>query len=169
MLTHVKKAGVTALVAVAASTALAAAPAPAGATAIGMQGCTPGYWKNHTDSWLETPTWGIPTSKLVTSAYAGAAQRPNLKGVTFLEALQGGGGPGVDGAAKVLARAATAAWLNAAHEGLGYPWRRTGKGLDGRPPLVATVDAAFLSGDRATMLALAQRLDADNNLGCPLS
>jgi hypothetical protein len=31
------------------------------------------------------------------------------------------------------------------------------------------VNAAFASGDRSTMLDLASRLDADNNLGCPLS
>jgi hypothetical protein len=88
---------------------------------------------------------------------------------TFLQALQGGGGSGAAGASAILARAASAAYLNAAHEGLGYPWRRKGLGLDGRPPLVATVNAAFRSGDRATMLALASRLDAENNLGCPLS
>ena len=167
MFQRITKGGVVGLAALFATTVLAAAPADA--TAIGREGCTPGYWKNHTDNWLETPTWAIPTTKLVTSAYSGAASRPNLEGKTFLDALQGGGGSGVDGAALVLARAATAAWLNAAHEDLGYPWRRTGLGLDGRPPLVKTVDAAFTSGDRATMLALAKRLDADNNLGCPLS
>ena len=153
--------------AVAATTVLAATPA--GATAVGAEGFTPGYWKNHTENWLETYTRPIATTKLLTSAFAQAGKRPNLVGVTFLQALQGGGGAGVDGAALVLARAATAAWLNAAHEGLGYPWRRTTAGVDGRPALVTAVNAAFASGDRTQMLALAQRLDADNNLGCPLS
>ncbi|QCC78503.1 hypothetical protein [Nocardioides daphniae] len=73
------------------------------------------------------------------------------------------------GAELILARAAAAAYLNAAHEGLGYPWRRWETGLDGRGPLIATVRAALASGDRATILDLASRLDADNNLGCPLS
>jgi len=132
------------------------------ATNIGMQGCTPGYWKTHTDSWEETK----PT-KTYDMLFVDA--RANVAGLTLLEALQGGGGPGADGAATILARASTAAWLNAANEGLGYPWRRFNTGLDGRPPLVATVNAAFASGDRATMLALATRLDGDNNLGCPLS
>ena len=167
MFDRIARAGCVTLAAVAATTVLAAAPS--GATAIGVEGCTPGYWKNHTENWLETTTLHIPTTKLVTSAFAGASSRPNLAGVTFLQALQGGGGSGVDGAAVILARAATAAWLNAAHEGLGFPWRRTGPGIDGRPALVPTVNAAFTSGDRAKMLALAQRLDADNNLGCPLS
>jgi hypothetical protein len=167
MLDRLKRAGCAALAAVAATTVLAATPA--GAVTIGEQGCTPGYWKNHTDSWLESATRTIAPTTLVTGVYTGASTRPNLAGVTLLQALQGGGGPGVDGAAVILARAATAAYLNAAHDGVGYPWRRGAKGLDGRPALVPTVNAAFRSGDRATMLALASRLDADNNLGCPLS
>jgi hypothetical protein len=167
MLDRLKHTGCAALAAVAATTVLAASPA--GATAIGIEGCTPGYWKNHTENWLETATRAIPTSTLVTSVYPGATIRSNLAGVTLLQALQGGWGSGVAGAAVVLARAASAANLNAAHEGLGYPWRRNATGVDGRPALVPTVNAAFRSGDRATMLALASRLDADNNLGCPLS
>lgn len=128
---------------------------------IGYEGCTPGYWKNHTSNWEET----TPTT-LVGAIYSSAPG--SVSGLTLEQALQGGGGPGVDGAASILARAATAAWLNAAHEGLGYPWRRYDTGLDGREPLVAAVNAAFASADRATMLALAAMLDADNNLGCPL-
>jgi hypothetical protein len=132
------------------------------ATAIGHEGCTPGYWKTHTDNWQETNP-----SVLFGTLYTDA--RANVAGSTLEEALQGGGGPGADGAAVILARAATAAWLNSAHEGLGYPWRRNTPGLDGRPALVPTVNAAFASGDRATMLALATMLDNDNNLGCPLN
>ena len=60
------------------------------------------------------------------------------------------------------------AFARAAHEGVGFPWRRFSTGLDGRPPLVETVNDALASGDRATILELAARLDADNNLGCPL-
>lgn len=131
------------------------------ATNIGHQGCTPGYWKNHTDNWEET----TPSAK-VSSLFAAPASVADL---TLLQALAGSGGPGVDGAAKILARAAVAAWLNAAHEGVGYPWRRYSEGLDGRPALVPTVDAAFATGSRDAMLALATRLDGDNNLGCPLS
>ncbi len=168
MYDRIKKAACAALTAVAASTVLAAAPA--GALSVGVEGCTPGYWKTHTENWLETPTQAISTETLVTSAFApGAGARPNLANLTFLQALQGGGGSGVDGASLILARAATAAYLNAAHEGVGYPWRRNAMGVDGRPALVPTVSKAFASGDRAKMLSLAQRLDADNNLGCPLS
>ncbi|WP_153397734.1 hypothetical protein [Ornithinicoccus halotolerans] len=144
----------------AAALAVGAAPA-AQAVSIGMEGCTPGYWKNHTDSWEETTP-----AHLVQNLYSSAPS--SVAGLTLEQALAGGGGRGVDGASTILARAAVAAWLNAAHEGLGYPWRRFATGLEGRDHLVATVNAAFASGDRATMLALAERLDADNNLGCPL-
>lgn len=129
---------------------------------IGYEGCTPGYWKNHTDNWQE-----MQPGNLYGETFFGA--RANVAGLTFLEALSAKGGPGADGAAEILARASAAAYLNAAHEGVGYPWRRWTNGKGGRPPLVATVNAAFASGDRATMLALASRLDTDNNLGCTLS
>ena len=49
-----------------------------------------------------------------------------------------------------------------------YPWQRESANF-GNPPLVATVNAAFASGSRSTMLELATMLDSDNNLGCPLS
>jgi len=140
----------------------AAVPATSNATAIGYEGCTPGYWKNHTENWQETS----PSAKLV-DIYRRA--RANVANLTLDQALAGGGGSGADGAAKILARAATAAWLNAAHEDLGYPWRRGEEGLDGRPGLVFTVNQAFLSQDRDKMLALATQLDQDNNLGCTLN
>lgn len=141
----------------------AATVAPASAVNIGKEGCTPGYWKNHLDNWEEAS----PT-QLFTDVFS-AGTSGALAGVTLEEALAGGGGPGVTGAELILARAATAAFLNAAHEGVGYPWRRYSAGLDGRPPLVDTVNDALASGDRATILELARRLDADNNLGCPLN
>jgi hypothetical protein len=140
-----------------------ASTSPASAVRIGEEGCTPGYWKNHTDNWQEAKPSTL-FSKRFSEGTTGT-----LEGVTFLQALKGGGGPGVAGAERILARAATAAYLNAAHEGVGYPWRRNAEGLDGRPPLVETVNDALASGDRSTMLALASRLDDDNNLGCPLN
>src|SRR5688572_12443579 len=85
------------------------------ATNIGQEGCTPGYWKNHTLNWEEyTPTqtldelFNFPTSL---ASYSDD---------TLLQALNYGGGSGVEGAAQVLLRAGVAAFLNAAHEGVGY-------------------------------------------------
>jgi hypothetical protein len=142
--------------------ALLLAATPVAATTVGTtQGCTPGYWKNHTDNWQE-----FSPSTLVKTPYSAAASTP-FGNLTLAQALALGGGPGVAGAEKILLRAATAALLNAAFDPLLFPWQRNGSQF--RPPLVATVNAALSSNDRGTMLTLATWLDNDNNLGCPLN
>jgi hypothetical protein len=122
----------------------------------GGQGCTPGYWKNHTDSWQ-----GYAPSQTVGSTFSAASAYPSIASQTLLEALQGGGGSGTLGAAKVLVRAGTAALLNSAHSGV--------DGASTTAEVLAAVNAALASGDRDTMLGVASGLDADNNLGCPLN
>ena len=78
------------------------------------EGCTPGYWKNHPESWLETPTDTVPVYTPSTPLNTiSAGFDTYLPGFTFGAALEGGGGKGVTGAAQILARAATAAWLDA--------------------------------------------------------
>ena len=84
--------------------------------------------------------------------------------MTFLQALQAQGGTGTVGAARILMRAAVAAFLNAAHEDVGYPYRRFGEPGN----LYQQVQAALNSLNRNQMLNLAAKLDAANNLGCPL-
>jgi hypothetical protein len=131
--------------------------APAQAENIGNEGCTPGYWKNHTDNWQEANASQTLTGKgFVTVLVPGST--------TLLAALNFGGGPGLLGAEQILMRAAVTAWLNAAHEGLGYPLRRF---VDGG--ILDMVNGAIASRDRATMLAVASYLDDLNNLGCPLN
>ncbi|MBI2711076.1 MAG: hypothetical protein HYX34_15510 [Actinobacteria bacterium] len=142
---------------------------PAGATTSGTtEGCTPGFWKNHPAAWLERPTDTTPvytpSTPLTTIS---ASFSTYLPGWTFGQALQGGGGPGLTGAAAILARAATAAWLNATVE-IAYPYRRYQTGEGGRPSLVSLVTTALDSGDRSRILAVATTLDNANNLGCPL-
>jgi hypothetical protein len=129
---------------------------PAPTEDIGEEGCTPGYWKNHTRSWS-----GYSPTQTVVSVFSGASAFPSLASQTLLQALQGGGGPGTLGAAKVLLRAATAAVLNAAHTGVDY--------TQASADIISDVNAALASNDRDAMLALASDLDADNNLGCPLN
>ncbi len=156
-----------AALAVAAIAPLALTATPVNANDFGdSEGCTPGYWKNHTDSWQEADP-----SKSYTGKFASGAQYSSVSSLTQLQALDGGGGPGLNGAARILARASMAAYLNAAVEGIEFPWRRNPPAQpdDIRPRLVPAVDAAFDSRDRSTMLDLATRLDADNNLGCPLT
>lgn len=126
------------------------------ATGTGREGCTPGYWKNHTASWEEFS----PTAKAKSMFYASGVNYAGSQG-TLLQGLQGGGGSGVSGAQAILLRAAIAAVLNAAHDSIGYPLTR--------PQFVGDVNAALASGNRQRMLDLATRLDRLNNLGCPLS
>ena len=155
----------SARVALAALTVAAAissmAAGSASATNIGTEGCTPGYWKKHTDNWQEyTPSTKVKFNFTIPAELASVVGNE-----TFLQALQGGGGPGVNGAVTILLRAAVAADLNAAHEGVGYPYRRFKDPFQ----IQAQVNAALASLDRDTMLELASVLDAANNLGCPLN
>jgi hypothetical protein len=125
---------------------------------LGDQGCTPGYWKNHTGSW---PPTGYSTGQKVGNVFAAVnTSYPSLVNATLLQALGFGGGPGSQGAAEILLRAGVAGLLNAAHPDVAYP--RT------EASVITDVNNALASGNRDTMLALAALLDADNNRGCPL-
>jgi hypothetical protein len=117
-----------------------------------LQGCTPGYWKNHTSAWQ-----CYTTDQTVGSVFTGVDA--SLSGETLLQALQGGGGTGLVGAETILLRAATAALLNACR--LNYPL--------GQTQIISMVNAALATGDRTQILALATTLDNYNNLGCPLN
>jgi hypothetical protein len=123
----------------------------------GEEGCTPGYWKNHTGSWAGT---GYSPGQTAGSVF-NLGGFPSLAGQTLLQTLQGGGGSGTLGSARILLRAAVAALLNAAHSGVDYP-RTTAS-------IISDVNAALASNNRNTMLNLATALDDDNNGGCPLN
>jgi hypothetical protein len=123
---------------------------------IAEEGCTPGYWKQdqHFDSWV-----GYTPEQTLESVF----DIPDALGMddnTLLDALQGGGGSGVDGAAEILLRAGVAALLNASNPDV----------IGVLPQeVIDDVNAALASNNRGTMLALAGQLDDDNNLGCPLN
>ncbi len=129
----------------------------ASAVNVGMEGCTPGYWKNHVENWEEYK----PTTQLRYVFKATVGTR--FATMTLSNALSLRGGAGTDGSSQILLRAATAAVLNAAHEDIGYPYRR----LTGFM-IIDKVNKALASGNRATMIDLAAVLDEANNLGCPL-
>lgn len=116
-------------------------------------GCTPGFWKNHTDVWVTYDTEDV-VGDVFDEAFGAPADS------TLLEALSFGGGPGVLGAEQILLRAAVAALLNST-------------GLSGYPlttqEVIDQVNAALASDDRATMLALATTLDGFNNADCTLN
>ncbi len=106
-------------------------------------------------------------------ASSSRAQLASFRTVTLIDALQGGGGPGLDGAAKILFRAAVASLLN-------------GAALAGPPDYHFWTPAEILNGQgtrftgvnqilamtpltRQVMLDYAAELDYINNLGCPLN
>lgn len=150
-----------------AAVLLAGATVPAQATSLGSEGCSPGYWKNHTDNWEEYQT----STKLrwIFDFASAPAEVRRYQDATFQQALSFRGGPGLSGATQILMRAGVAAYLNAAHDGLGYPYRRTPTAGYTGPVLRQEINAALASGDRARMLELARFLDEANNLGCPLN
>ncbi|MES1242390.1 MAG: hypothetical protein ABUT39_12285 [Acidobacteriota bacterium] len=124
----------------------------------GDEGCTPGYWKNHTDSW---PPTGFTTGQKVQSVFSKVSLYPALANATLLQALGFQGGSDLSGAAEILLRAATAGLLNTSHPWVDYPGSTSG--------LISDVNAALASLNRDTIIALAAAIDKNNNLGCPLN
>jgi hypothetical protein len=116
-------------------------------------GCTPGYWKNHTDVWgAYSPSMTLAQAGFVVPAAVGDGSQ------TMLAALQGGGGPGLEGAGRILLRAAVASLLNST-----LP---VGDAIDDWVTKASTNQAmAYL--DRAAMLKQAAEFDYYNNLHCP--
>ena len=112
----------------------------------GLQGCTPGYWKQdqHFDSW---PAPYAP-DQLFDTYFANA-----FPGKTLLEVLSTGGG-GLD----ALGRHAVAALLNAGSGAPDYPLTTA--------QVIAAFDAAFASGQYEAQKNIFDRF---NNLGCPLN
>jgi uncharacterized repeat protein (TIGR01451 family) len=124
-------------------------------TVRGNEGCTPGYWKNHTSAWTSTD---YATADRLSSVFTGVD--PSLSGKTLLQALSFKGGNTLAGAEQILLRAAVAALLNATHDGVDYVY------TEGE--IIAWVNDVLDGGTRAEVLALAAQLDAANNQGCPL-
>jgi hypothetical protein len=124
----------------------------------GTQGCTPGYWKNHEDSW---PATGYATGQKVQNVFQSAAAFPALGSATLHEALSFKGGSTLEGAAGNLLRAAVAGLLDASHPGVDYPRSAA--------QIIGDVNAALASNNREIMISLGSAIDKDNNLGCPLN
>jgi hypothetical protein len=148
------------LVAALAASAVVAAQAPTPASA---WDCTPGYWKNHTDTWPGTVaskngvTMSLAPNTPVSSVFSGANVTANW---TLLQALQGGGGSGTAGAEIILVRAATARLLNAAND---HEWAALDR-------ITSDTSAAIKSGNRDRMITLGAFYDGLNNSSsCGLS
>jgi hypothetical protein len=138
------------------STSTSASTTTSTTTPPGEEGCTPGFWKQpqHLDEWV-----GFSPSQTLESVFD-VPDAFGLDDVTLLAALDFEGGSTTADAAEVLLRQAVAAILNAASPDVDYPLTVA--------EIIAQVNAALASGDRATILALAEELDTFNNLFCPL-
>jgi hypothetical protein len=123
----------------------------------GDEGCTPGYWKNHTGAW--TPTGYSPGQSL--ESVFNVPDSLGMDSDTLMQALNYHGGKGVDGAAHILMRAAVAALLNAAHPDVAYQWTEA--------QVIQKVNTELATLSRNKMLNLKDKLDDYNNYGCPLN
>jgi hypothetical protein len=121
----------------------------------GGEGCTPGYWKNHTSSWGPT---GYSTSQTLASVFSNTG---SLGSSTLLQALSFSGGSSLTAKKQILLRAAVASLLNSAHSGVDFDLTTA--------QVISQVNAALASNNADTILALATSLDIENNSGCPLN
>ena len=117
----------------------------------GKEGLTPGYWKNHTAQWS-----GYTTNQTLESVFD-VPDHLGLDNKTLLEALNFGGGGGVQGAAQNLFRHAVAAILNAAHPLVEYAMTSSS--------IISGVNSALASNNPTTINSLKDQLDAFNNAG----
>jgi hypothetical protein len=105
----------------------------------GMEGCTPGYWKNHHDAW---PVADAPFDSIF-------GVGPDMMLSEALE-LKGGG-------EKAFLRHAAAAYLNAVNPEVNYFYTLA--------DVHTMVNAAYVSGEFEIYKDM---FDVANNLGCPL-
>ena len=127
------------------------------------QGCTPGFWQGKNNGrllWNEpgdpdfTPTGGNPyTNNTMFNDYFSAVN--SLEGLTMLDLVGSGGG---SDPARKAARDLVAAYLNASHAGVNYPYSQAA--------LVEAWNQAVTDG---TFMDLHTSLDEANNLGCDIN
>jgi hypothetical protein len=123
----------------------------------GPEGCPPQYWRAHQGNWQEYQ----PGSRV-----SNAWHMTNLplaeRRLTFAQALADPGRTATT--SRTLLRSAVASYLNAAHEGVLYPYRR----FSAPYYLRISISDAIASGDPGYMREVTRDLDRANNLPCPL-
>ena len=117
-----------------------------------IEGCTLGYWKNHTDRWCTNYTPCMKFGDVFDN------EPTSFANLTLLEALNLRGG-GVYN----LARQGVAALLNACSDEVDYP----APYLNNPQSVINAVNQAFKDGGKVPG-ELASKLDILNNSGCPL-
>ena len=143
------------------------------------EGCGPGFWRNSAIDqgiWTEDDDFG-PSDKTGDVFNLAVEEVDNggpgngrggppgsgddPKDRTLQESLDGGGGPGVKGAQRILLRAAVAGLLNAQNVDIFYEIPTTDE-------VINEVNEALDTQDRGIILELADSLDDYNNQECPL-
>ena len=108
------------------------------------KGCTPGFWKNHTEAWV-----GYTPDQTIGSVFS-ATPAP-YDSMTLLEGLSLQGGPDFAGKLEILLRAAIAGLLNRDYPATKFANR---------------VNAKIMTGDPDIVVAFAAKLDKQNNGDC---
>ena len=133
---------------------------------LGIQGCTPGYWKTnpHANSW---PATGYARVQLIGSVFTVPSSytlnSTLMSNYSLLAGLNFQGGSTLSGKAEILLRAAIAGILNAGHPNVAYELTSA--------QIISSVNSALASANGTTIIDLATRLDLMNNGrgGCPLN
>lgn len=126
---------------------------------------TPGFWKNHTDLWPE----GVETTDTLGDWFVFPSELAMFEDDTILEALSYKGGNGIEGAARIMLRAAAAALLNAEYYGGWSPSEppyQSGYAYS-TSEVIELVNDVLASLNRDTMLWLNYVLDSYNNQEFP--
>jgi hypothetical protein len=148
--------GIRAAVAVAAVAAVSLIAAAPGHTwnEEATEGCTPGYWKNHTEAWV-----GFTPDQTLGSVFTFPNAADPLASATLLEALSFEGGPTLEEKQALFLHHAVAGLLNAS-AGLDYELSVNG--------VIKTANRALARHRAGKYERLKDAFDAANNLGCPL-
>jgi hypothetical protein len=126
-------------------------------------GCTPGFWKTHDSA----PPWGsyLPTQTVGSVFTIPFGISPSFANEKLVDALQGGGGKGLDGKATILLRAAVAALLNADNANPPYPspYQTPAAVIGATNAALATLNETTIDNLATTLDNLNQRCDSGGN------
>jgi len=124
----------------------------------GLEGCTPGFWKNHPDC------WGCYQEATLVEIFGNVwdSKFSEYKNDTLMDALRYKGGSGLKGKARNLLRHAAAALLNACAADVDYPLTVQ--------QIIDEVNEALDSIDlnQGAIVGLQGELKDYNELGCPI-
>jgi len=129
-------------------------------TPCGLEGCTPGYWKNSPDCWCEAYYPTMTLDQVFDFDQVGIKDSIlELRGKTLMEALKFKGGASKKQKMRILLRHAVAALLNGCNENVDYPVSES--------YVIDAVDEKLVS--LTQILQLKDELQDYNQLGCPIS